>query len=115
MARKSKTAELWPELLEHISETWQKKKGRKYPFMGQDLKLLKNMTSWLTSIEIMALWDCYLRSSEFWGPKTGFLVSGMFSERSILLDNSSFKSLVSFHEKRLGLREQKELWKELTA
>lgn len=112
--RKKEADPLWKELLEHISQTWEKKKGKKYFFTGQDLKLLKSLVSWLGSIEVMALWLCYLRGSAFWGPKTGFLVAGMYQERSILLDHPEKKKIMAELEKKFGFREQKELWQELT-
>lgn len=113
MKRKA-PVELWSELLEHITTTWETKKGRKYHFTGQDLKLLKSLASWLGSIETMALWECYLRGSAFWGPKTGYLVSGMFMERSVLLDHPDKKKYMAECEKKYGFHDQKELWDRLT-
>ena len=109
----SKAVEWWPETIEHISSTWQKKKGRKYPFTGRDLKQLKDIRGWLTAAETMALWTTYLSSSPFWGQKTGYLISGLWAERSVLLDDPNFKRYVTRYEAELGLREAKEVGLEL--
>lgn len=45
--------------------------------------------------------------SPFWGLKTGFLVSGLWAERSILLDDPNFKRLTAKYESELGLKEAK--------
>lgn len=113
MKSRSKPVEWWPETLEHISNTWQKKKGRKYPFSGQDLKQIKQLRGWLTAPEVMALWSTYLTSSPFWGAKCGYLIGGLWAERSILLDDPYFKRLVAKYESQLGLREVKEVGLEL--
>lgn len=110
--KKEPTA-FWAETLEHITSTWQKKKGRKYPFTGQDLKLIKQLRGWLTAPELMALWSTYLASSPFWGLKTGWLLSGFWQERSILLDDPQFKKLVAKYEADLGMREPKQVALEL--
>lgn len=99
--------------MDHISKTWERKKGRKYPFTGQDLKQLKLLRGFFTAPEVMALWQCYLQASPFWGPKTGFLVSGLWAERSVLLDDPSFKRLTVKFEAEFGLREAKEVGLEL--
>lgn len=113
MTSRSKPVEWWPETLEHISSTWQRKKGRKYPFTGQDLKLVKQLRNYFTAPEVWALWTCYMNRSPFWGLKTGYLVSGLWAERSILLEDLNFKTLVAKYEKELGLREAKEVGMEL--
>lgn len=108
-----KTTELWAETLEHISSTWQKKKGRKYPFTGQDLKQIKLLRGWFTAPEVWALWTCYLLHSPFWGVKTGYLISGLWAERSVLLDDPDFKRLTAKYEAALGMKDPKELALEL--
>ncbi len=110
---KKQKVESWAETLEHISSTWQKKKGRKYPFTGQELKQIKQLRGWLTAPEVMAIWSVYLSNSPFWGQKTGFLISGLWAERSILLDDPSFKKYVAKFEAELGLKEAKEVGLEL--
>jgi len=110
---RSKPVEQWAETLEHISTTWQKKKGRKYPFTGQDLKLLKQLRGWLTAPEVMAMFAVYVASSPFWGRSTGYLITGMWQERSVLLDDPSFKKLVVKFESELGLKEVKQVAMEL--
>ncbi len=110
---KNKPTEFWAETLEHISQTWQKKKGRKYPFTGQDLKLVKQLRNWLTAPETMAMFSVYCSSSPYWGPSTGYLISGMWQERSILLEDSSFKKLVAKLEAELGMKEAKAVGLEL--
>lgn len=111
--KKKAKAEWWTETLDHISSTWQKKKGRKYPFTGRDLKHIKQMRTWLTAPETMAIWSVYLSSSPFWGHKTGHLISGLWAERSILLDDPNFKRLTAKFEAELGLKEAKEVGLEL--
>lgn len=111
-AQTNKT-EWWAETIGHISNTWQRKKGRKYPFTGQDMKLIKQLRGYFTAPEVMALWSTYLTSSPFWGAKCGFLVSGLWSERSILLDDPNFKKLVAKFEAELGLKEAKAVGLEL--
>jgi len=114
MKRPKKPAtEWWKETLAHIDETWKKKKGRSYPFTGQDLKLLKLLRNCFTAQEVLALWDCYLRASPFWGQKTGFLIAGLFAERSVLLDDLNFKKLTAKYEAEFGMREAKEVGTEL--
>ncbi len=108
-----KPVEFWPETLEHISSTWLKKKGRKYFFTGQDLKLIKQLRGWLTAPELMALWSIYISSSPFWGAKSGWLLTGFWAERSILLDDPNFKTLVRKYEAELGMKEPKEVALEL--
>lgn len=61
----------------------------------------------------MALWDVYLSNSPFWGAKTGFLVSGLWAERSVLLDDQNFKRLTAKHEAALGLKSPKQVTLEL--
>lgn len=109
MKSHSKPVEQWAETLEHISITWQKKKGRKYPFTGQDLKLLKQLRGWFTAAEVMAMYAVYLSSSPFWGQKTGYLITGLWQERSILLDDPNFKRFVVKFEAELGMKGFKEL------
>jgi len=110
---KKQKSEFWAETLEHISQTWQKKKGRKYPFTGQDLKLIKQLRNWLTAPEVMAMFSVYLSSSPYWGRSTGFLISGMWQERSILLEDPNFKKLVTKYEAELGMKEPKQVTLEL--
>lgn len=105
----SKKTEYWAELLEHINATWQRKKGRKYPFTGQDLKFLKQLRSWFTAPEVMAMFSVYCSSSPFWGVKSGYLISGMWQERSVLLDYPEFKKYVVKHEAELKLKTPKEV------
>lgn len=100
----SKKTEYWTEMLEHISESWKRKKGRPYPFAGKDLKHLKQLRGWYTAAEVFALWSCYMVRSPFWGPKTGFLVDGLWAERSVLLDDPNFKPLVKKYEADLNLK-----------
>ena len=52
---KKKGVEFWPETLEHITQTWQKKKGRKYPFLGQDFKTLKTMLRIFSPQEVLEI------------------------------------------------------------
>ncbi len=106
---KKPPTEHWTELLEHISSTWRKKKGRNYPFIGQDLKLIKLLRNYYTAAELFALWECYLARSPFWGPKCGYLVSGFWSERSVLLDDPNFKTLTRRYEAALGLKKPEEI------
>ncbi len=114
MPRPKKAAtEWWKETLAHINETWKKKKGRDYPFTGQDLKQLKLLRGFFTAPEVMALWTCYLRGSPFWGQKTGYLISGLWAERSVLLDDLDFKKLTLKYEAEFGIREAKEVGMEL--
>lgn len=113
MKSRSRPTEYWTETLEHISQTWQKKKGRKYPFTGQDLKHLKQLRGWFTAPEVLALWSCYLQGSPFWGIKTGYLISGLWAERSVLLDDPNFKRLTAKFEAEFGLKEAKEVGMEL--
>lgn len=110
---KKQKCDYWAETVGHISNTWQRKKGRKYPFSGQDMKLIKQLRAWLTAPEVMAMFSVYCSSSPFWGQKSGYLISGMWSERSVLLDDPSFKKLVAKFEKELGMREAKEVGMEL--
>ena len=110
---KKKAIELWPELIEHINKSWQKKKGRKYPWTGQDFKLLQILTRSFTVPELAALYSVYLMNSPFWGLKTGWLVSGFFQERGVLIDDPSFKTLVRKYEIELGMKEPKQVAMEL--
>ena len=111
---KKEKSEFWAETLEHITATWQKKKGRKYPpFTGKELNMLKQIMGWLTAAETMALWSTYLVNSPFWGPKTGFSIVGLFSEKLTLIDDPNFKTLVRKFETELGLKEVKQVALEL--
>ncbi len=75
--------------------------------------MLKQLRGWLTAPEVMAMVSVYCSSSPFWGPKSGFLLSGMWQERSILLDDPNFKKFVAKFEAELGMREAKEVGLEL--
>lgn len=101
MPKRKGEVPLWREMLKAISQEWEKKKSRPYRFGGQDLKLLRALVGWLSVPEVLALWTIYLRGGSFWGPKTGYLVSGMFQDRSVLLDHPEFKSLTERWEKDL--------------
>lgn len=110
---KKEVTEFWPETLEHINQSWLKKKNRKYPFTGQELKLVKQLRRWYTAPEVWALWTCYLLRSPFWGPKTGYLISGFWQERSVLLEDPEFKKLTAKYEADLGMKDVKEMALEL--
>ncbi len=99
--------------MDHISKTWERKKGRKYPFTGQDLKQLKLLRGFFTAPEVMALWTCYLAASPFWGQKTGYLISGLWAERSVLLDDPNFKRLTAKFEADFGMKKAQELASEI--
>src|ERR1041384_3628726 len=107
--QQNKATEFWAETINHIDSLWHRKKGRKYPFTGQDMKLIKQLRGWLTAPEVMAMFTVYCSSSPFWGTKSGYLISGMWQERSILLDDSNFKKLVAKYELELGLKDAKEV------
>jgi hypothetical protein len=107
MPKEKKPIELWAETVEWIHQTWMRKKGRKYPFMARDFNQLKLLRRYFTAPEVMALWDSYLEASPFFGSKTGYLISGFWEERSILLESAPFKNRLAMHEKRLGLAEPK--------
>ena len=109
---KNDKTELWAETLAHINDTWAKKKNRKYPFTGQELKLLKQLRRWYTAPEVWALWTCYLLRSPYWGARTGYLIGGFWQERSILLEDSDFKRLVAQYETQIGLKEPKQVAQE---
>jgi len=104
MRKASGKTEYWTETLEHVNATWQRKKGRKYPFTGQDLKMLKQLRGWFSAPEVMAMFSVYCSSSPFWGIKSGWLISGMWQERSVLLDFPNFKPLVKKYEAELNLK-----------
>jgi hypothetical protein len=101
--KEKKPIEFWKETVEWIHQSWMRKKGRKYPFMARDFKQLQLLRRYFTATEVMALWDSYLEASPFFGPKTGYLISGFWEERSILLESANFKNRLAMHEKRLGL------------
>ena len=111
--KKKEPVEWWPELIAHIDISWQRKKGRKYPWAGQDFKLLKLLARSFTVPEVQAMYSVYLKNSPFWGPKTGWLVSGLFQERGILTDDPDFKRLTAKYESDLGLKEAKAVGLEL--
>ena len=113
MRGKQKPVEGWQTLVDHISQTWEKKKGRKYPFTGKDFKLLKTLCRWGTVYEVMALWTVYLAYSDFWGPKTGWLVDGLFAERGRLIDHPDVKRLSARYETEDGLTSAKQITLEL--
>ncbi len=113
MTSRSKPVQWWPELIAHIDTSWHRKKGRKYPWTGQDFKLLQLLTRSFTVPELQALFTVYLKNSPFWGPKTGWLVSGFFQERGILTDDPEFKKLVAKFEAELGMKEPKAITAEL--
>ncbi len=103
----------WKLFIAIIDEQWQKKKHRKYPFLGQDFKTLKTMMRLFSSLEVLAMWEIYLRGTTFWGPKTGYLINGMLQDRSHLIDHPDLKKLIVKYELELGLREPKEVALEL--
>lgn len=105
--------EWWAETLEHISKTWQRKKGKPYFFTGPDLRLLKSIRSWLTAAELLSLWDLYLKKSPYWGSKTGFSITGFFTEKTVLIDDPEFKKLTAKYEADFGLKTPKEIALEL--
>lgn len=98
---KGTPVENWKELIEFIDRQWLAKKKRKYPFGGQDVKLLKMLCRYFTVPEIMALFSVYLTDSPFWGTRSGYLVAGMFQERAVLIDNPKFKKLAEEYQKKL--------------
>lgn len=100
--RRSKN-EFWKETIEWIDQSWRAKKGRKYPFMPADFRTVQHLLKFYTPAEVCALWECYLKASPFYGSKTGYLISGFWQERSILLESKDFKTLSKKHEEKLGL------------
>lgn len=112
--RKAKSDVLfWADTVRLIDEAWQKKKGRKYPWTGKDFKLLRSLMGWLVAPECLALFSIYLKRSPYWGPRTGWLVSGLFQERGVLIDDPEFKHLTKEFEKKLGMAEVKQVAMEL--
>ena len=87
---RSKANPEWVWLLSQISDLWKAKKQRPLMLSGQDAKLLKVMMGWFTPPELASLYRVYTESSPYWGPRCGYLVSGMFQERSVLLENPKF-------------------------
>lgn len=103
----------WKDIISQMDAQWQKKKHRKYPFLGQDFKTLKTLLRLFSPQEVLGMWEIYLQGTTFWGPKTGYLISGMLQDRSHLIDHPDLKKLTAKYEAQLGMREVKEVAHEL--
>lgn len=97
-SRKSKAIEGWPQLLDFVNEQYRLRKGRAYPWQAKDAAMLRKMCRWYSVPEMMALYKTYIKRSSFFGPKSGYLVSGMLAEHSALLDWPDFKELKKAYE-----------------
>ena len=101
MAQYKEAPAFWKEMMEEIGALWMKKKGQKYYFSGQDLKLLKGLVSSYGVPRVMSMFSLYLRGGTYFGPRTGFLISGMVQDRGVLIDHAEFNSLSKKYEGQL--------------
>lgn len=77
--------------------------------MGKDLKHLKLLCGIFTAAEVMALYDVYLKRSPYWGKLTGWNITGLMTERTILIDDAEFKTRVRDHEEQLLLKSPRQV------
>ena len=106
--RKSKAVEqptlFWKETVEHISKSWEKKKGIGLYWKPQYFKHLKSMIGIYQPWGIMALWDVFLMHNDAWTNQAGHSFEAFVSKLPSLVDDLSWKTKSKdFETKLLGV------------
>jgi len=99
---KKKESEL-PRVIKHVCESWQRKKGAKYPFQGgKHGKILKWLCSTYEPSGVMALWDLYLESDADFHKQVGYTIE-VFGMSIPKLVDGPWKSIKQKYVKKEGL------------
>ena len=92
----------WQEMIDHISETWQKKRLADfgYPFTGKDFADLRYFASRFQTWTLAALWDEYLEGANEYVDKHACDIFTFTRSLPRLMDSRSYKSRAAGYEKR---------------
>ena len=82
-------APFWKELIQHINDSWgRRKRGAKYLWSGKDFAALKRVLVAYQAFDVMALWDCYINSSDDFAIKQGFSIPEFVRQIPRLVDGN---------------------------
>lgn len=109
MIKKKKTSPYFSKLIEHIDQSWMKKKGMHYPFSGRDFKDLKSFCRSFQEWGVMALWNVFMASSSDWVRKSGYSISAFVKCLPWLVDDSAWKNEAKRFEKEMLIKIPTEL------
>lgn len=100
-----------PMVIRHICESWERKKGLKYPFRGgKHGKLLKWLCNHYEHSGVMALWDLFLNSDDPFFVKGGYSIEVFVTSIPKLAD-LGYKSVKQKYEQKLGFKTAGEILK----
>lgn len=86
------------ETVAHILETFEKRKGARYPFSAVDGKTVKRLLHLYSSPQVRALWDAFLDLNDEWMQKVGHTLFQFQRSIPVLLDKSDWKSRARKYE-----------------
>ena len=110
--RVKKNIQGYKELVEHVCETFKKKKGSKYPFTSTCGAIIKKLLSLYGLFQTMALWDMFLAQDWSW-VKDGRQIRVphdlmKFQTKITILLEDDWKSIAEKYEKEVSAKFQPE-------
>lgn len=115
--RRAKTNPFWQPMIDHINDTWKKKKGwdlytepeYNYPFAGRDMKTLRHWANMYMETGIMALWDAYLETADEWTVKHGYSIDNFSRQLPRLVDDYGWKKRRELYDARFPAKTPPEI------
>lgn len=107
---KKKPSPYFQTLIDHIDQSWVRKKGLHYPFSGRDFKDLKAFCVNFQEWGLMALWDAFIGSDNEWVRKSGYSISAFIKCLPWLVDDKSWKRASQKYEIDMALPLSPELF-----